>query len=142
MAIFKSARARVLSGPVGLCRKVEDAVRKALTRAGDPVAVVHDARAMREKLAAQFPGRDIWDMKHAPGGLIDIEFIVQTLQLCHAPADAGVLDQNTIAALQKLEAAGVHGTACRPISARAAFSVNVPFSVTSLAALRTSSGAT
>ena len=61
---------------------------------------------MREKLAAQFPGRDIWDIKFAPGGLVDIEFIAQTLQLCHAPREPSVLDQNTIAALERLSAAG------------------------------------
>ncbi len=62
---------------------------------------------MREKLAVQFPGRDIWDLKFAAGGLVDIEFIAQTLQLCHARAHPQILDQNTIAALEKLEKAGV-----------------------------------
>jgi glutamate-ammonia-ligase adenylyltransferase len=68
--------------------------------------IVGDARTMREKLAVQFPGRDRWDIKFAPGGLVDIEFIAQTLQLCHAPKVASVLDQNTIAALERLAAVG------------------------------------
>jgi len=99
-------RARVLSGPEPLRQKVEAAIRSALTRSADPAAVLADARAMREKLAAQFPGREIWDIKFAPGGLVDIEFMAQVLQLCHAAGDAGVLDQNTIVALQKLANAG------------------------------------
>ena len=61
---------------------------------------------MRDKLAAQFPGHGVWDIKFAAGGLVDIEFIAQTLQLCHAARDAIVLDQNTIAALERLAAAG------------------------------------
>jgi glutamate-ammonia-ligase adenylyltransferase len=61
---------------------------------------------MRDKLAQQFPGKNRWDLKFAPGGLVDIEFIAQTLQLCSASDHPEVLDPNTIAALGKLEAAG------------------------------------
>jgi len=61
---------------------------------------------MRERLAAQFPSRGIWDVKFAPGGLVDIEFIAQALQLIHAASMPAVLDQNTIAALHKLNQAG------------------------------------
>jgi glutamate-ammonia-ligase adenylyltransferase len=99
-------RARVLSGPPALRRNVETAIRAALTRRCDRAAILSDARAMREKLAAQFPARDIWDIKFAPGGLVDIEFITQVLQLCHAAAHPEVLDQNSIAALEKLARAG------------------------------------
>ena len=70
-------------------------------------ALLADARTMREKLAAQFPGRDIWDIKFAPGGLVDIEFIAQAAQLAAAQTGKDVLDQNTFAALEKLAAAGV-----------------------------------
>ena len=100
-------RARVICGPEALSRNVEAAIRAALARPAEIAAILKDARAMREKLAAQFPGRDIWDIKFAPGGLVDIEFIAQTLQLCHAHRNPGVLDQNTIAALEKLSHAGV-----------------------------------
>jgi glutamate-ammonia-ligase adenylyltransferase len=61
---------------------------------------------MRDKLAMQFPGRNRWDLKFAPGGLVDIEFIAQTLQLASA-AKKDVLDTNTIEALHKLAAARV-----------------------------------
>jgi glutamate-ammonia-ligase adenylyltransferase len=60
-------------------------------------------------MALSFPGRNVWDLKFAPGGLVDIEFIAQAWQLVHAPAQADVLDTNTIAALHKLKAAGVLG---------------------------------
>ena len=61
---------------------------------------------MRDKMAAQYPGRNGWDLKYAPGGLMDIEFIAQALQLIHAPAHPAILDTNTIAALDKMAAAG------------------------------------
>jgi glutamate-ammonia-ligase adenylyltransferase len=99
-------RARVLSGPYELTRDVAAAIRASLTRAVDPRVILEDARAMREKLAAQFPGSDIWDMKFAPGGLVDIEFIAQALQLREASRNPDLLDQNTIAALEKLMEAG------------------------------------
>jgi glutamate-ammonia-ligase adenylyltransferase len=60
---------------------------------------------MREKLAAQFPGRNPWDLKFAPGGLVDLEFIAQTLQLAAAHSWPDVLDTNTIDALRRLAAA-------------------------------------
>jgi glutamate-ammonia-ligase adenylyltransferase len=99
-------RARVLCGPQSLCRAVEEAIRAALTRPQETAAILRDARAMRERLAAQFPAHGIWDLKFAPGGLVDIEFVAQALQLVHASQDPSVLDQNTIAALEKLEASG------------------------------------
>ncbi|HEX3485783.1 MAG TPA: bifunctional [glutamine synthetase] adenylyltransferase/[glutamine synthetase]-adenylyl-L-tyrosine phosphorylase, partial [Micropepsaceae bacterium] len=99
-------RARVLSGHEELAKRVEAAITAFLTRPADAQEILRDARVMREKMAAQFPGRDIWDIKFAPGGLVDIEFIAQILQLCRAAAIPGVLDANTIAALEKLERAG------------------------------------
>jgi glutamate-ammonia-ligase adenylyltransferase len=95
-------RARVLSAPETLRAQVEQAIHAALRLKTDPAVVLADARAMREKLATQFPARDIWDIKFAPGGLVDIEFIAQALQLVYAPTRPEVLDQNTIGALEKL----------------------------------------
>ena len=100
-------RARVISGSPALRTAIEAAIRDALTRSLDPVAILADARAMREKLALQFPGRDMWDIKFAAGGLVDIEFIAQTLLLWRAPANPGVLAQGTIAALENLQGSGL-----------------------------------
>ena len=59
------------------------------------------------KIALQYPGHDRWDLKYAPGGLIDIEFLAQALQLIHAPARPEILDTNSIAALQKIAGADI-----------------------------------
>jgi len=90
-------RARAIAGSPELGREVEAAIRVALLAKSDDARLVTDARDMREKLAAQFPGKSRWDLKFAPGGLVDIEFIAQTLQLRR-----GVFDTNTTAALSKL----------------------------------------
>jgi len=92
-------RARVIAGPAALAAT--------LTKLGDDTKLVKDAREMREKLAAQFPGRNAWDLKFAPGGLVDIEFIAQALQLRAAVDAPEILDTNTIAALERLSLARV-----------------------------------
>jgi glutamate-ammonia-ligase adenylyltransferase len=98
-------RARLIAGPADLKAKVAAEIRKRLTEWREAAAIIADARDMRARMAESFPGRNTWDLKHAPGGLVDIEFIVQTLQLVHAPARPEILDTNTVAALEKLRAA-------------------------------------
>ncbi len=60
-----------------------------------------DVRAMRELMARERPPAGFWDFKLVPGGLVDIEFAAQFLQLIHAPA-GGPLRQNTAEALAAL----------------------------------------
>jgi glutamate-ammonia-ligase adenylyltransferase len=99
-------RARLVAGPPALRTSVEAEIRRRLTRPREAAAIITDAREMRARMAETFPGRNVWDLKHAPGGLVDIEFIAQTLELVHAPAQPDVLDTNTIAALEKLRDKG------------------------------------
>jgi len=98
-------RARVVHAPQRLGQRVEDVIAQTLRASVEPAKVTADARDMRLKLAAQFSSSNRWDLKFASGGLVDIEFIAQTLQLCTAPTGADVLDTNTLAALRKLGAA-------------------------------------
>ena len=100
-------RARVLCGPAKLTRRIEEIVHRSLTAAIPIASIKQDAREMRETLAANFVPASHWDLKFTPGGLVDVEFVVQYLQLCHAPANATVLDVNTISALDRLRDAGV-----------------------------------
>jgi glutamate-ammonia-ligase adenylyltransferase len=52
------------------------------------------------------PGRDGDDVKLGPGGIRDIEFSVQILQLVHGGADPGVRSGNTLEALEALRDGG------------------------------------
>jgi glutamate-ammonia-ligase adenylyltransferase len=99
-------RARVVAGPEKLRARVEREIAARLTTPRERSRILADAREMREKIAAQYPGHNRWDLKYAPGGLIDIEFLAQTFQLVHAPAHPGILDTNTVAALEKIAAVG------------------------------------
>jgi glutamate-ammonia-ligase adenylyltransferase len=67
--------------------------------------VARDARDMRALMEQERPASGTWDMKLARGGLVDVEFAAQALQLAHA--SHGPLHPNTAAVLRSLEAAGL-----------------------------------
>jgi glutamate-ammonia-ligase adenylyltransferase len=100
-------RARVLTGSPALKGRVEGAIREVLVRPRERAAVVADVRDMRRRIWEAKGSEDIWDLKQVRGGLVDVEFIAQFLQLLHAAEHPDVLDQNTVAALEKLSARGL-----------------------------------
>jgi glutamate-ammonia-ligase adenylyltransferase len=100
-------RARVISGPPELRGRVEAAIRQALLKPRDAGKLTADVREMRERIAKEKGTDDIWDLKQVRGGLVDLEFIAQYLQLRYAAAHPEVLDQNTVEAFRKLRDAGV-----------------------------------
>jgi glutamate-ammonia-ligase adenylyltransferase len=99
-------RARVVTGPPLLRAKVEAAIDAALRRPRDRAKVASDVREMRERIAKEKGTTNIWDLKQVRGGLVDLEFIAQFLQLVWADKAPGVLDQNTARALRKLSQHG------------------------------------
>ena len=100
-------RARVVSGPPALRAAVERAVRAALTRRRDPAKTAKEVRDMRALMEKEKGTRDVWELKQVRGGLVDLEFIAQHLQLVHAHAHPEVLGTNTVDALVNLERAGL-----------------------------------
>ncbi len=100
-------RARFVAGAPGLRRKVEAAIRAAQTRAADPALVLADAAAMRARMGRDLPAEGPWDVKLMPGGLIEVEFIAQALQVAHAHRLAAVLSPTTRHALAALAKAGL-----------------------------------
>jgi glutamate-ammonia-ligase adenylyltransferase len=100
-------RGRVVAGPAKLGAMLTAAIQKRLTTPKDGAKVIADARDMRARMAETFPDANPWDLKYAKGGLVDIEFLAQALQLVHAEHQPDILNTNTIAALHNLNAAGV-----------------------------------
>ena len=86
--------------------KAEGELKQALRQARDAARTARDVREMRALMAKELPASGFWDMKRSPGGLIDIEFAAQYLQIVHAAA-GGPLHPNTGAALLALEGAGL-----------------------------------
>ncbi|MFM1960789.1 MAG: hypothetical protein RL588_2306 [Pseudomonadota bacterium] len=102
-------RARVVwSSDPGFAADVSTAIEAALRRPRDIAVLAKDVRDMRRLIAQEKPASGVWDMKLAPGGLVDIEFAAQFLQLAHAPA-GGPLRAGTAEALEALAAAGLAG---------------------------------
>jgi glutamate-ammonia-ligase adenylyltransferase len=99
-------RARVVSGPPELVARVESAIRTILVRPRDRGGIAKDVRDMRAMIEKEKGTTSLWDLKQVRGGLVDLEFIAQYLQLVHAAAAPDILDQNTIRALEKLDAHG------------------------------------
>ena len=100
-------RARVISGPPKLHQVIGDTIASVLTRPRDRASVAQDVKEMRAKIATEKGTVDIWNLKQVRGGLVDLEFLAQFLQIVNASEHPDVLDQNTERALTKLAGAGV-----------------------------------
>ncbi|HLH90337.1 MAG TPA: bifunctional [glutamine synthetase] adenylyltransferase/[glutamine synthetase]-adenylyl-L-tyrosine phosphorylase [Xanthobacteraceae bacterium] len=100
-------RARVVSGPPELAARLAAAIRAVLCTPRNAELIAGDVREMRQAIALEFPEDSRWNLKYAAGGLIDLEFIAQYLQLVHAAALPGILDTSTAAVLDKAARLGV-----------------------------------
>jgi len=102
-------RARCVLGAPDLAQRF-DAVRASVIAAPrDVEALRQEIRAMRERMRAGNPVRaGLFDLKHSPGGMIDVEFIMQFLVLSAAAAQPALCDNaGNIALLRRAEAAGL-----------------------------------
>jgi glutamate-ammonia-ligase adenylyltransferase len=102
-------RARVVSATPGFGAQVQDVIREVLCRPRDREAIAADALEMRRAIAQEKPENDRWDLKYAAGGLIDVEFVAQYLQLVNAADHPEILDPSTARALEKAARAGMLG---------------------------------
>ncbi|MBI1239093.1 MAG: bifunctional [glutamine synthetase] adenylyltransferase/[glutamine synthetase]-adenylyl-L-tyrosine phosphorylase [Alphaproteobacteria bacterium] len=100
-------RARPIAGSEALGRSVAAIIEKTLTTPRDPAQLRADVRDMREKITQEFPSKDPWNVKYVRGGHVDLEFIVQTLLLLHAPREPALLTTNMADALARLKAARI-----------------------------------
>src|SRR5690606_12929719 len=62
---------------------------------------------MRRAIATEKGEDDRWELKYAAGGLIDLEFIAQYLQLVHAARHPDILDTSTAGVFDKALRLGV-----------------------------------
>jgi glutamate-ammonia-ligase adenylyltransferase len=103
-------KARPVAGDVGLGQDYLDALAPLVWRAAQREDFVADVQAMRRRVVENLPARDAdRELKLGPGGLRDIEFAVQLLQLVHGRADETLRGPGTLAALAALAAGGYVG---------------------------------
>jgi glutamate-ammonia-ligase adenylyltransferase len=102
-------RARFVAGDQSLAEAFEATRLAVMTMPREPTALKQAVLSMREKMrATQHIAPDLFDLKHSPGGIIDVEFLVQYLLLAHAK-EHPALSQNSgnIALLNLLAKLGI-----------------------------------
>jgi [glutamine synthetase] adenylyltransferase / [glutamine synthetase]-adenylyl-L-tyrosine phosphorylase len=62
---------------------------------------------MRRAIALEKGEDDVWDLKYAAGGLVDIDFVAQYLQLVHAAERPDILDVSTLQVIENAARLGV-----------------------------------
>ena len=120
-------RARPVHGSAPGRAALADVIRNVLATGRDPDKVRADAAAMRGDIARHKPPAGRFDVKLAPGGLVDLEFAVHTLQLVHcagfdprleraiaALADRGFIAREAVADLELMSRFLVAGRLVAP----------------------------
>jgi glutamate-ammonia-ligase adenylyltransferase len=112
--VLTRARVAWATSPA-FAERVTAAILTALRRPRDPDATARDVAEMRVLVAQEKPAKGMWDLKLTPGGLVDVEFASQHLQLVNAP-NGGPIQVGTLDELRALEAAGLVSPAlARPL---------------------------
>jgi glutamate-ammonia-ligase adenylyltransferase len=101
-------KARVVIGSVEAAGRVTETIHAASYGFGWTRTAVEEIRAMRLRMEE---GAATSNLKRGPGGVVDIEFAVQLLQLLHGGRLPAVRTPNTLAGLEALAAADLIETA-------------------------------
>lgn len=103
-------KARVVAGDREVGRAYVAAVEPMVWSAAERENFVEDAQAMRRRVEDHVPKAEAdRQIKLGPGGLRDVEFTVQLLQLVHGRTDAALRSPTTLDALAELSAGGYVG---------------------------------
>ena len=103
-------KARPLAGDPELGRAYVEATNPMVWQAVRRENFVADSQAMRRRVERNVPAAEAdRQIKLGVGGLRDVEFTVQLLQLVHGRADPEIRSGNTLTALAALSAAGYVG---------------------------------
>nr|WP_205693282.1 bifunctional [glutamine synthetase] adenylyltransferase/[glutamine synthetase]-adenylyl-L-tyrosine phosphorylase [Cellulomonas sp. IC4_254] len=103
-------KARPLAGDADLGRAYVEATNPMVWQAVRRENFVADSQAMRRRVERHLPAAEAdRQIKLGVGGLRDVEFTVQLLQLVHGRADPEIRSGNTLTALAALSAAGYVG---------------------------------
>ena len=104
-------RARVLySSHEDLTHSIETIIQDTLCQPRQKEALFNDVATMRRKVQDEFYDGVKWYIKHRPGGLFDVEFIAQTLQLQHAHKHPSITKTNTLDCYEALLQKGIIDT--------------------------------
>ncbi|TDU78513.1 bifunctional [glutamine synthetase] adenylyltransferase/[glutamine synthetase]-adenylyl-L-tyrosine phosphorylase [Streptomyces sp. KS 21] len=103
-------KARAVAGDPDLGAQYIDAITPLVWQAAERENFVADVQKMRRRVVDNIPASQVdRELKLGPGGLRDVEFAVQLLQLVHGRTDAGLHSGTTLDALHALAAGGYVG---------------------------------
>lgn len=103
-------KARPLAGHRGLGDAYIDAVQPKVWTSAARENFVDSVQRMRERVMEFIPAEEVpYQLKLGPGGIRDIEFTVQLLQLVHGLTDENIRQRGTLPALDALVAGGYIG---------------------------------
>lgn len=105
-------KARAVAGDAALGAEYIDATNPLVWQAAERENFVPDVQKMRRRVVDNIPAAQVdRELKLGPGGLRDVEFAVQLLQLVHGRSDATLHSGSTLDALHALAAGGYVGRA-------------------------------
>ncbi|MGW2019126.1 bifunctional [glutamine synthetase] adenylyltransferase/[glutamine synthetase]-adenylyl-L-tyrosine phosphorylase [Streptomyces sp. NPDC001927] len=105
-------KARAVAGDPELGAEYIEAVSPLVWQAAERENFVPDVQKMRRRVVDNIPAAQVErELKLGPGGLRDVEFAVQLLQLVHGRGDATLHSGTTLDALKALAAGGYVGRA-------------------------------
>ncbi|MEW2417969.1 bifunctional [glutamine synthetase] adenylyltransferase/[glutamine synthetase]-adenylyl-L-tyrosine phosphorylase [Streptomyces sp. NPDC046866] len=105
-------KARAVAGDPELGAQYIDAITPLVWQAAERENFVADVQQMRRRVVDNIPASQVdRELKLGPGGLRDVEFAVQLLQLVHGRSDPALRSGTTLAALHALAAGGYVGRA-------------------------------
>ncbi|MFC9581283.1 bifunctional [glutamine synthetase] adenylyltransferase/[glutamine synthetase]-adenylyl-L-tyrosine phosphorylase [Streptomyces yangpuensis] len=105
-------KARAVAGDAALGTEYVDAITPLVWQAAERENFVADVQKMRRRVVDNIPAAQVdRELKLGPGGLRDVEFAVQLLQLVHGRSDATLHSGTTLDALHALAAGGYVGRA-------------------------------
>ena len=103
-------KARAMAGDRELGQRFIEVLAPKVWQSAAQDNFVESVQRMRERVTANIPSEEVdVQLKLGPGGLRDIEFTVQLLQLVHGQADPTVRFAGTLPALASLASAGYIG---------------------------------
>ena len=103
-------KARTIAGDVALGQQYEDAIAPLIWSSASRDGFVESVQAMRRRVTEHIPqAEEQRQIKLGRGGLRDVEFTVQLLQLVHGKSDESLRRRDTTSAIAALSAGGYIG---------------------------------
>jgi glutamate-ammonia-ligase adenylyltransferase len=110
-------KARPVAGDLALGAEYVDALEPLVWKVAERENFVTDVQKMRRRVVENIPAAEIdRELKLAPGGLRDVEFAVQLLQLVHGRADTSLRSGTTLVALRPSPPAATSAARTPPAS--------------------------